>query len=332
MPVLITGATGFLGKNLLKRLLDDGEEVVALVRNPAALGVTHDRLSVIGGDFTDRAAVSDALGRVDRAYHVAAAVKEWVRDWTVFDRVNVDAWRAFLDIAADKGVSRIVYTSSFMALGNSDRVGVGDETLEHEPDHFHNPYERTKALAARITREYAARGAPVVTVMPGVIFGPGELTEGNLVVQMLIDMTRGKFPGIPGSGKQKWCYAFVEDVVEGHVLAMQKGRAGERYILGGENIDLDTFVDVAARLLERKVPRRHVPLGLLTASAHLMETWARIAGGTPMMTVGKAGVLRHHWAYSSEKAVAEIGYRVTSFEKALARTIAWMRASGLIAA
>ncbi|MCZ7582003.1 MAG: NAD-dependent epimerase/dehydratase family protein [Deltaproteobacteria bacterium] len=319
MSIFLTGATGFLGKNLLRRLLNDGERVSVLVRGASRLGVRHENLTVHEGDLEDRDAVAGAMRGATQVYHVAAAVKEWVKDWSVFDRVNVAAYEQLLNIAADEGALRIVHTSSFMALGHSDGPGIGDETMPRDPDHFHNPYERTKFLAQQIDEKFIQRGAPIVVVQPGVIFGPGEVTEGNIVVVMLRDMATGKFPGIPGHGGQRWCYSFVDDVVEGHLLAMSKGRVGESYVLGGDNVTLDELVDLASKHLGRKVPRRHLPLGLLRVSARMMEWGARLTGKPPMLTAGKVGVLEHNWAYSSEKAVRELGYRPTPFPKALGK-------------
>jgi NAD+-dependent farnesol dehydrogenase len=332
MTTLITGATGFLGKNLLTMLLENGEKVRALVRNPDALGVRHDNLEIFKGDLTDPISLSTAVKGASRIYHVAAAVKEWVKDWSIFQRVNVDAFEALLTIAGAEGVERVVYTSSFFALGHTDRQRIADESLVHEPEHHHNPYERTKYLAYQIAKKYASQGIPIVTMMPGVIFGPGELTEGNLVVGMLMDMVRGKFPGIPGDGKKLWAYSFVRDVARGHILAMEKGTLGETYILGGDNIDLNYFVDVAARELRVKVPRIHLPLGLLDVSAWFMEVIAKWTGKPPMLTRGKVGVLAHNWAYSSKKAQDQLGYTITPFDEGMAETVRWMREKGLLPA
>jgi len=280
--------------------------------------------------LTDPDSVAAAMKGARRVYHVAAAVKEWVRDWSVFDRVNVEAYESLLNIAMNEGVERIVHTSSFMALGHSDRDTVADETLRHEPDHFHNPYERTKLQASLLDEKYAQKGAPIVTVITGVIFGPGELTAGNLVVEMFIDMAKGKFPGIPGNGKQIWSYSFVRDVADGHILAMKNGKVGESYVLGGENITMNHLIASAANELGIKTPKMHLPLWLLTGSAFFMEQIAKLTGKNPMLTVGKVGVLGHHWAYSSQKAADQLGYAITPFPEALKITVDWLKESGLL--
>lgn len=330
MTTLLTGATGFLGKNLLKSLLADGERVRVLVRRPQALGFAHENLDIVPGDLVDEAALDRALDGVTYVYHAAAVVKEWVTDWSVFDRVNVDAFETLLKKCVAARVERIVHTSSFMAIGHSDKDTVADESLEHEPGHFHNPYERTKYLASVISKKYVGQGAPIVTVLPGVIYGPGEMTEGNIVLQMVLDMARGKFPGIPGDGKKLWSYSYVEDVVAGHRLAMNRGRVGEMYILGGENITLNRLVAEASALLGKKVSTRHIPLGLLSFSAFFMEQAAKVTGNPPMLTRGKVGVLGHNWAYSCDKAVRELGYPVTPFAVGLEKSVTWLRDTGLL--
>ncbi len=325
MTTLITGATGFLGGNLLRRLLADGGQVRALVRNPNDLKIKSDNLTVMQGDLRDVEAVERAVDGARRIYHTAAVVKEWVKDESIFERVNVDAYETLLKTAQRAGVRRIVYTSSFFALGRTDKDGVADENLRHEPDHFHSPYERSKFLAAKITAEYVDKGVPVVSVIPGFIFGPGPMTEGNMITAMLRDMGIGKFPGIPGDGEKLWTYSYVNDVVDGHVLAMQKGRVGQSYILGGENISLNEFVGIAGKHLKRKVKKRHISLRTLLITALIFEQIAKLTGKPPMITRNTAASLKHHWAYSTQKAVSDLGYTITPFEEAIEETVAWLR-------
>ncbi|MCB9479832.1 MAG: NAD-dependent epimerase/dehydratase family protein [Deltaproteobacteria bacterium] len=332
MSTLITGATGYLGARLLRRLLDDGEQVRALVRDPNRLGIEHPNLEIVRGDMLDADSLARAVHGCARVYHAAAVVKEWVTDWSIFERVNVDAYETLLKICRSEGVERVVHTSSFMAIGQTDDAPgrIADETTEHEPHHHHNPYERTKYLAHLVTKKYVEAGVPIVTVNPGVIYGPGPVTEGNLVGGMIIDMTRHRFPGVPGNGKTRWCYAYVDDVVNGHVQAMAKGRVGERYILGGENVTLDEFVERAKDELGRWVPTMHLPLFLLMIGAHGMEQVAKLTGKAPMLTVGKVGVIKHNWAYSSAKAEQELGYAITPFAEGIRRTVADLRERGLV--
>ncbi|MDP8256443.1 MAG: NAD-dependent epimerase/dehydratase family protein [Candidatus Alcyoniella australis] len=332
MTTLITGSTGFVGKLLLKRLLLEGQQVRALVRDPSKLGnlVDHPALEIFQADLEQFDRLPAALQGIDRLYHSAAVVKEWVRDWSVFDRVNVKAHRRLLDAALDAGVKRIVHTSSFIALGHSDGPGVADETAQHEPGHFHNPYERTKYQAMRISEELAAQGAPIVMVLPGIVFGPGELTQGNLIVNMLSDWAAGRLPALPGPCDKPWSYAYVGDVVNGHMFAMERGKLGERYILGGENKTMDQLFAKAAQLSGRKPPRLHLPLWLLKGSAAMLAGLGNTLRFTPPLVPGTVGVAEHAWAYSSQKAIDELGYTITPFDQALETTIHWMQGLDLI--
>jgi farnesol dehydrogenase len=326
--VFVTGGTGFLGKNLVRELVRRGERVRMLARDPArARDLRGPAVEIVAGRLEDSAAVRGAMQGCDRVFHAASLVKEWVRDAAAFEQVNVDAFSRLLAAAREESVRRIVYTSSFMAIGRSERVpgGVADETLEHEDGHHHNPYERTKAEALRIAGREAEAGLPIVPVIPGVIYGPGELTEGNIVVRILRDLVRGRLPGIPGDGTRHWSYAYVDDVVRGHVLAMEKGRPGQRYVLGGENVTMNRFFETFAEVSGTKPLRRHVPFGLLKAVAVVEEAKARLGLGYPRITRAFVEIQKHDWAYDSTKAARELGYSITPLAEGLRRTWEWMR-------
>ncbi|MBI3847386.1 MAG: SDR family oxidoreductase [Planctomycetes bacterium] len=328
MSVFVTGGTGFLGKNLVRELVRRGERVRMLARDPArARDVAGPAVEVVPGDLVDTDAVRRGLDGCDRVFHAASLVKEWVRDPSIFDRVNVDAFGRLLDAARAAGVKRVVYTSSFMAIGRTDRLptGVADETVEHEADHFHNAYERTKAEALRVASRAAAGGLPIVVTVPGVIYGPGEITEGNIVVRMLRDLLRHRLPGIPGDGSRQWSFAYVDDVVRGHLLAMEKGRVGERYVLGGENVTMNRFFEVIGEVTGRKPLRRHLPFGFMKAVATIEEGRARLGLGYPMLTRGFVEIQKHDWAYDSSKAVRDLGYTMTPLREGLRRTYEWMQ-------
>lgn len=333
--VFLTGGTGYLGGNVARRLLSRGHEVRALARKGSpAEGLRGKKgVTLVEGDLAEPEGFAAALRGCDALYHVGAVVKEWVKDWSIFDRVNVDAPPRLFLLARDAGVRKIVYTSSFFAIGPSDRGPgcVADETTTHEPGHYHNAYERTKALALPRVAGTVRQGAPVVTVCPGMIYGPGEVTEGNFVVNLLLDVGKGKLPGLPGDGSKMWSYVHVDDVVSGHLLAMEKGRVGESYILGGENVPLRNLFLEYEKLTGVRAPRRRLPFLLLKSVAACEQALA-LFGRRPNLTIGKVGINEHHWAYSSAKAERELGYRFRPFAQGLAELVAWMRERGLVAA
>jgi len=331
MRVLVTGATGFVGKNLVRHLLRHEYEVAILARRTSNLsGLPVDAIDVRWGDITDPAAVRNAMDGTEAVFHMAALVKEWVPRNQLFWEVNVDALETLLRASMEFSLDRVVYTSSFMAIGPSDGLEEADETTTHSPNHFCTLYERTKYEAAVVAERFVKIGAPVVTVCPGVIYGPGDLTEGNIMVRHLRDFLTDRLPGIPGDGSQRWCFSYVDDVVSGHRLAMEKGKVGERYILGGENAALRDFFSIAMELTGKDKPPRQVPFPLLEAAAALGQVKAAITRRPPTVALGAVRAYKHNWAYSSRKSIAELGYTVTPLRDGVTRTIDWLKNERMI--
>jgi farnesol dehydrogenase len=258
---------------------------------------------------------------------MAALVKMWVPDRSQFDAVNLGGLRNALEAARSAG-ARLVYTSSFIAVGPTGSEPA-DEGRIHPGASFRNDYERTKALADAVAREAAASGRDVVMLYPGVVYGPGDLTDGNLVVKMIADHMGGRFPGIIGPGDRLWSYTFVEDVAAGHALALEKGRRGERYFLCGENVAMSGLFETLRDLTGVAPPKRHIAYPLATALGYSLYAWAELTGREPLLTHEVVNVFREHWAYSSAKAERELGYRPTPLREGLRRTVEWLRESRL---
>ncbi len=323
MKVFITGGTGFLGRRVAARLSGAGHEVRALVRPGRKRRPMPDGIETVPGDVLDPESLQRGAEGCDAIVHGAALVKMWVRDRSLFDRINVGGLSNVLEAARRTGVSRIVYTSSFIALGPTDGR-VADESQMHAPTGHHNDYERTKAEADKVARAAAAAGAPLTICYPGVIYGAGELTDGSLMTRTIRDFMRRRVPYL-GSGDQTICYAFIDDVVEGHLLALEKGRPGGRYILGGENADYHHLFSMLSRLTGVAPPRLHLPFWLMGFAGRMLRWQAGLTGIEPPLTDEVVAIYRHDWAYSSARAVEELGYRITPLEEGLKRTIAWLR-------
>jgi NAD+-dependent farnesol dehydrogenase len=319
--ILLTGATGYLGSQIAAELVRRGEPFRILVRDASRLGFDPVKANcqVIAGDLRDGSATARALQGARHVIHTAALVKMWVRDPRDFWRVNVEGLKNLLSAAAEAGVEKVVYTSSFIALGPNADVNAG-ENLRHSGS-YSNEYEQTKAQALAWLREEGFRRFPVVALMPGVIYGPGPATEGNLVGGMIDQYAAGKFPGLLGSGDQRWSFAFNCDVVAAHLAALEKGKSGEAYVLGGDNRSLNELFKILAELsgVHRKV--RHLPFiaGKLVGGIEVLR--ARAFGHQPQLTPGVVEVFKHDWVYSSVKAIKEFGYRVTPLEEGLSRTL-----------
>ncbi|HEY3176267.1 MAG TPA: NAD-dependent epimerase/dehydratase family protein [Candidatus Polarisedimenticolia bacterium] len=326
MKIFMTGATGFLGMRVAARLAEAGHDVRALVRPSQVPRPMPPGVTTTPGDVTDAASLERGAAGCDVIVHSAALVKMWVRDRGSFDRVNVGGLRNILEAGRRARVSRILYTSSFIALGPTDGR-VADETWVHAPAGHHNDYERTKAAADLVAREAAAAGAPLVTVYPGVVYGAGRMTDGSLMTKTIHDFMRRRVPGYLGSGRQVICYAYIDDVVEGHLLALERGAPGRSYILGGPNADYFELYGLLARLSGAPAPTRHLPFWLMGLAGKLLRWRADYFGIEPPITDEVIEIYRHDWAYASERAVSELGYRITPLEEGLRRTIEWLRSA-----
>lgn len=327
MKVLVTGGTGFLGKNVASHLAKAGHDL-RLVARPGSDLDGLPKAEIVRGDVTDAASLRKAVEGCDAVCHMAAVVKMWLPDRSPFDDVNVGGLRNVLAVAREAGV-RLVYTSSFIAVGPTGREPA-DETRVHPGDRYRNDYERTKALADALAREAAGAGQDVVMLYPGVVYGPGAMTDGNLVVKMVADHLNGRFPGIIGPGDRVWSYAFAEDVAAGHVAALERGRRGERYFLCGENVDMNGFFAALARVTSVAAPRLHIPYAAATILGLSLLGWAELTGHPPLLTHQVVNVFREHWAYTSAKAERELGYRPTPLDEGLRRTAAWLKDAHLV--
>ncbi len=323
--ILLTGATGYLGSQIARELARRHVAFRVLVRDPARLGFEPSSAGcdVVVGDLRDPEALSRALRGVKQVVHTAALVKTWVPDAKEFWRVNVDGLKTLLKTAAGAGVEKVVYTSSFIALGPSSDPNVGEGLRHRGP--YSNEYEETKARALDWLREEGFARFPVVALLPGVIYGPGPRTVGNLVGGMVEQYLTGKFPGLLGSGEQRWSFAYNAEVAAAHLAALERGKTGEEYLLGGDNRSLNDFFRVLADVSGVRSSVRHLPYlaGKLLGAGEL--ALAKLFSRTPQLTPGVVEIFKHDWIYSSAKAARELGYRVPALEDGLKKTLSIVR-------
>lgn len=320
MKVLITGATGYLGGRVARALGEAGHAVRVLCR-PGRETAVPPGYEPVSGDLLDAAAVRGGLEGCDALVHMAAMVKRWVRDPGEFDRVNVEGTGRILAIAAELGTPRVLYTSSIVALGPTEGTVADEGRTVSEAPGF-TDYERTKRRSLLEVRRRVAAGQPIVVVYPGIVYGPGAATEGNLLGPVLRDFKRGRLGARLGRDDLRICYAYAEDVARGHALALERGRPGPGYILGGANLtQAELFAHLTA-LTGHAAPRIVVPYRVGEWVGHLQVLRARLTGHPPEVTPGVVRTFRHEWAYRSDRAVAEIGYRMTPPAEALRATLA----------
>lgn len=318
--ILLTGATGYLGSQIARELMARRMPFRVLVRDASRLrfDAAQAGCEVVTADLRDPGALRDAVRGVDAIIHTAALVKTWVPDRRDFWQTNVQGLIELLRDASEAGVRRIVYTSSFIAVGPSADVNAG-EGLQHRSP-YANDYEETKAQALLWLRGQKGQ-FPVVTLLPGVIYGPGPKTEGNLVGGMIEQYLAGRFPGLLGSGNQRWSFSYNSNVVAAHLAALEKGMPGEEYLLAGDNRSLNEFFRLLTDLSGVRHPVLHLPFwaGKLMGGIELAR--AKLTGRPPQLTPGVVEIFKHDWVYSSEKAVRELGYRVTPLEEGLKSTL-----------
>jgi nucleoside-diphosphate-sugar epimerase len=296
MRVVVTGGTGYLGSAIVRALARSGYTPVVYSRHASAAGLPGD---AVDGDVRDRAAVTRAVQGADAVCHAAALVSVWRPRAAEFDDVNVDGLRTVLDVCRELRTPRIIHTSSFLALppaGRSAPLAAND-------------YQRTKTRAHAAAREAAAAGLPVISLVPGVIYGPGAATEGNLIGRLLRDHLAGTLPGIIGP-EREWSYAYIDDVADAHVRALTNGRVGEAYPLGGENVPQMRLFEIVRELTGRPLPCR-IPYGVAWAGALVEEARARLTGRAPLLTRGVVEIFRHDWPMNSGRSLVELSYRVS---------------------
>jgi nucleoside-diphosphate-sugar epimerase len=322
--ILLTGATGYLGSQIAQELLRRSEPFRVMVRDPSRLPLdaTAARCEIVTGDLCDAGAVARAVGGIRSVIHTAALVKMWVRQRSDFRRVNVDGLKLLCQAATDAGVERVVYTSSFIALGPSSDPHLGEDLRHTGP--FSNEYERTKAEALEWLRREGFQRFPVVALMPGVIYGPGPFTEGNLVGAMMYQYCFKMMPAIVGSGSQRWSFAHNADVVAAHLTALEKGEPGHAYVLGGDNRSLKDFYAVLAGISGTRRAVRHVPFWVAKVLGGAELALSIASGRTPTLTPGVVEIFKHDWVYSSAKAARELEYHITPLETGLPGAFAAM--------
>jgi farnesol dehydrogenase len=310
MRVLVTGGTGYLGRAVVHALDARGHDIVVFARTASRSGLPGVS---VDGDIRDRAALERAASGCDAISHSAALVSIWRRRRADFDDVNVGGLRNVLAAAETHRVSRVLYTSSFVALPPRGR----DTPLEA------NDYQRTKVAADRLASDAVRDGRPVVRVYPGVVYGPGSFTEGNLVGRLIADHLRHRLPGLVGP-ERPWSYAYMDDVAAGHCAALEHGRVGGRYALGGENAPQRRVFELVEQLTGRRIPPR-IPFPIADVLGAAEELRVTLFGGTPLITRGAVEIFRHDWSLDSTEAMRDLGYAITPLADGIARTVKSIR-------
>lgn len=326
MKVFVSGATGFIGIQLVKRLVKEGHEVHALFRSEFKANlIRHPGVKLCKGDILDHESLDHAMAGCEEAYHTAAFAGVWAKDPELVFRLNVDGAINVIEAAGRQGVRRVVLTSTAGILGPSANEAVHESSPA--PESFFTDYEASKFQLEKQLLGRTDTDPEVVIVNPTRVYGPGYLSESNGVTKMIKQYVEGKWRLIPGKGNSSGNYVFVEDVVTGHLLAMLKGRPGERYVLGGENISYNQLFEFVREASGVRKKLFKIPLWIMLAAAGVMKGFSKISGLPPLIVPNLVRKFNHNWIVSSEKAIRELGYQPINALTGIQLTVKWIKNS-----
>ena len=326
--ILVTGASGFIGSAVARCLLLSGHAVRALVRPTSSrLNLADPRLEIVEGDVSDANSIARAVTGVRYLFHVAADYRLWARHPQDIVRTNVEGTRTVMSAALAAGVERIVYTSSVATLASRPNHEPSDETLPLAAEDAVGAYKYSKVVAERLVESMVAeRKLPAVIVNPSTPIGPGDVRP-TPTGRIIVEAASGRMPAYVDTGLN---LVHVEDVAAGHVAALQKGRIGERYILGGQDVLLGDMLREIARQIGRPPPRLRLPRQLIFPIAYGAEAIAHFTGREPFVTTTGLKLAKDHMFFSSARAARELGYAARPYGEAIADAIGWFRDHGYV--
>jgi dihydroflavonol-4-reductase len=327
MKALVTGATGFVGSAVARRLEREGHRVRVLVRRGSdRRNLKGLNAEVVEGDLIDDNSLLLACHGCDAVFHVAADYRLWTLDPGDLYHTNVEGTRLLLQAAKKTGVRRVVYTSSVATLGIPRDGTPGDESTPVTIDDMVGHYKRSKFMAEELVRSYVNTGVPVVIVNPSTPIGPRDI-KPTPTGRIVLDAAAGRMPAYVDTGLN---VVHVDDVAEGHWLAYTKGRIGERYVLGGSDMTLREILFEIADIVGRKPPGLRLPHGMVLPLVYLAEAMSRFTKSPPFATVEEVRMSKKHMFFSSAKAQRELGYAPRPSRLALEDAVRWFRDNGYL--
>lgn len=324
MKTLVTGANGFVGSAVMHLLLKKGQEVRVLVRPDSdKRNFNGLELDIIEGDLNDTDALKRAVDGCNHLYHLAADYRLWIPDPENMYRTNVDATRNLMIAAANANIEKIVYTSSVATLGLNHDASPADETTPVSIENMTGHYKRSKYLAEEAVKELIKeRSFPITIVNPSTPVGPRDI-KPTPTGRIVLDTIRGRMPAYVDTGLN---IVHVDDVANGHLLAMEKGEIGERYVLGGDNMTLASILEYICLSQDMTPPAIKLPHNLVLPVAWIMERIASITGKEPQATVDSVKMSKKKMFFSSDKAKQKLGYKFRSGSEGLKDAINWFNA------
>lgn len=324
MTTLVTGASGFLGSHVARQLVARGEQVRVLMRPSSTNRAISDlSLEYVTGDLRDPASLDRALEGVKRVFHVAADYRLWARKSRDIYDSNVGGTKNLVDAAKRAGVEKFIYTSTVATIA-VDRPALPNESTDAQLEEMVGHYKRSKWMAEREALAAAKDGLPVVVAMPTTPVGPGDW-KPTPTGKIILDFLNGKMPGYVETGLN---FVGAEECAAGHLLVAEKGKVGERYLLGGENMTFKQLLDTLSKVTGLPAPSLKIPHGLALGVAYMNTAFSRLVGREPGIPVEGVKIARHMMFVDCSRAQRELGFRPGSVAAALERAVRWYEANG----
>jgi nucleoside-diphosphate-sugar epimerase len=328
MKIFVTGATGFIGSKLCMKLADIGHQVHALYRSESKAIILRDLdIHLFKGDILDYDSLKNAMKGCQQIYHMAAFTDVWIKDESRIYELNVTGTLNVLNAAMETGIKDIVISSTAGVFGPSLDGNDVTESSIRQMDFFIE-YERTKAIAEEMSLKFLQSGLNIRIVNPTRVYGPGVLNPSNSVTKLIASYITGKWRVIPGDGNSVGNYVFIDDTVNGHLLAMEKGSLGEKYLLGGDNLSYNDFFNLLGEISGRRRLMLKVPLTPIYFASDLAMFINKLTGVKPFITKGLIRKFNYNWRVNSRKAKIDLGYTPTPVKECLTKTIDWIRENG----
>ena len=328
MTTLVTGASGFLGSHVARQLVTRGDTVRVLLRPSSHNRAISDlSLEYVTGDLRDPASLERAIKGVKRVFHVAADYRLWAKRSRDIYESNVGGTKNLLAAAESAGVEQFVYTSTVATIA-VDRPQPPNEATEAHLDEMVGHYKRSKWLAEQEVRKAAKNGAPVIIAMPTTPVGPWDW-KPTPTGKIIVDFLNGNMPGYVDTGLN---FVGVEECAAGHLLVSEKGKLGERYLLGAENLTLKQVLDTLAKITGLRAPSMRIPHGLALSVAYADTLFSRLTFREPQIPIEGVKIARHNMFVDCSRAQRELGFRPGSVAAALERAVRWYEANGYVSA
>jgi len=323
--IFVTGATGFIGSELLSSLLEKGYSVNALVRNPELFEQKHQNLQSFTGDLFNKEVLYEGMKGCSTVFHLAAHTKIWDKNTNAYFKVHVEGTQNVLEVARHHSIKKVIITSTAGVFGPSSQTPISES--KPFPGVFYTLYEKSKFMEEELIDSYIQDGLNIIRIYPTRVYGPGVISKSNSVTKLILKYMKGSWHILPGKGDKIGNYVFITDIISGLMHAMERNIQNERIILGGTNISYLGFFNTIFSVTHRKSWLVKTPLFVMLIVAGISKVLAEIFGIQPLITAGWVRKYMVDWETCSTKAKEILEYKITPLEEGIRKTAQWLKKS-----